>query len=1397
MPQILLIPTKLDAFYSDGTVKLTAPLADFTGLPYYSGPTASQSETTGQETFENIPPPPPPPSGQGVNGNNTFLGDTVFRKPNPSYDGLSDTWTPAEGIHLHWSLPDALTVQRTDPNDGGKSKFPQLPNRWLVILSTQTGNDWAQQKTWVVESDYLYPDPKTDPLPCGATAISFPIATPDDFQNILESTLTPSLNNPSPGDLENYPFLFKAPFRCMGRNTDLASWQGDTNVNEYLSEYNSDGITAIGYGHPLFAAVYSNCFSVFGFHDDLTIPGYPRRYDVIGWYDEPGTDCLNFFQSFASDADSWNALQSEYDWTVASPDENFPTTSAYYSRLEINAALTGSLPLSKASVTLGNTATEALSAYLSQSVKLNFADPVLTEEQLEAITLQTKLNGENIDLAAKFMEARHDKSFKKTYGGSLWSVRSRSTKASATDPSPGQGGQVTLPSPLADMLNSLNSIQQSYDDSINEIDSLRKRAFADWFRYEYQFVSETGPGASLPSQGDIMTYSQNSALVPLQQRIAATGEISFITDSLGNTQVSVEDNGNQYDITVQYTLAQQLVNAINQMSAQLGGYNQGQAAIRAGIEYYLVRKQAPRFYQPADPAVLLQGDPITVNNRIGMDGTLNCTVCTLALTTSLTKDLRANGLNSGAFNAIISSIETIMQSPGQGYQNQSAQPWNPVSLEWSAQIWPEQYNSSSSLSGEGFEFDPDYLTATYEQDVDSTDLLLTKRPYGLIQAENALDYTGRAILVSHAPSSLQNAISAYLMPLTLWDIKTWGLRGNEISDEIDYSYDLALFTWANITFSIQNPTFLTTLKDPSTLSAAQLTEQKNEISAWMLQQYPFVSDIDSVKTLIDLVSFADNNPTWNSGRPVIDDSQALDTFGNLNSIEQNQDPLLTAINAYTAISGTEMLSQSLSGFNDALLTQQREFQLPVWDWRVVNLPTEKVFARDMAKNIGHMKTAPVFTGAFLPIRTGLMQLSALTLIDSFGQILPIDYGGATAVQKSERMTILDNIAPSVSSPSSIATPAENSSYIYLAPRLTQESQLNFRWLSASQGSASGIGDEQEMNDHPASTPVCGWVLPNNIDSSLAVYAGDGTALGSLVQSTDVGTFSVVWQSAPGTNNYTPLNQLPNPHLFDFVSNILTWASAGEEIWLQFLSDINLALQNIDPKSFAQNISLSLLIGRPMALVRATLSLKARGLPNVDQTVQAFNYNQSNNLFTRLTNGFDNVQVPVRLGEAGQLNDGLVAYWIEDGNGGYLSGTDGPAHFPEMETSGNPADAMPFSISGDASKVTMLIDPRGTVHASCGVLPVKEISLPPDQYADVLKTLSVTFLTSPLITPVDQIQVPIPSEPGYGWSWLDHPTGFTWNRVAEIKNVTSQAGSQKQRIIEGWLKLTPQTEKDIN
>jgi hypothetical protein len=95
-----------------------------------------------------------------------------------------------------------------------------------------------------------------------------------------------------------------------------------------------------------------------------------------------------------------------------------------------------------------------------------------------------------------------------------------------------------------------------------------------------------------------------------------------------------------------------------------------------------------------------------------------------------------------------------------------------------------------------------------------------------------------------------------------------------------------------------------------------------------------------------------------------------------------------------------------------------------------------------------------------------------------------------------------------------------------------------------------------------------------------------------------------------------------------------------------------------------------------------------------------------------------------------------------------------------------------------------------VHATCGILPTKAIGIPADQYDKALRTLQITFCSGPILTGRgEKVNVPLPTEPGYAWSWLEKNRG-TWSESSPIGPAPLEATfSEAQAIREGWLKLT--------
>ena len=397
-------------------------------------------------------------------------------------------------------------------------------------------------------------------------------------------------------------------------------------------------------------------------------------------------------------------------------------------------------------------------------------------------------------------------------------------------------------------------------------------------------------------------------------------------------------------------------------------------------------------------------------------------------------------------------------------------------------------------------------------------------------------------------------------------------------------------------------------------------------------------------------------------------------------------------------------------------------------------------------------SAPEPSWDFNPIRTGGLRVLSLRLVDRFGRPKDLD---CRRVATTSHRIIAD--APEL---------------IRLPPRLVQPARLNLRWLAA-----DGDG-EQEMNDHPASSPICGWLLPNNLDGSLMVYDSGGTPLGFLDEDAH-------WQPMPGAAA-PPVGEIVNPYLRRMVAYLKT---RGSDFLGHFLLALEDALEHIDPEGFARHPELALLMGRPIALARVAIGLELKGRPAVHQGWNHFRMDLRRPV--RDTDDFTRVDLPIRLGEFSRFNDGLVGYWIEAREGIERS----PFYSPQAERGGGTGivthadDPSPLdlTIEDPPLGLSVLLDPRGTIHATSGILPTKSIGIPPDQYAAALKKIEVVFLTAPVVTGVGSIDIPLPDEPGYAWSWATDP------KVPLRPIDPMSIFAREQEIREGWLRLSPVSE----
>lgn len=1459
MSDLLLIPIHVDALYAGSkSPSLVAPLANFLTAPY----TCWVTENRGRHGKFTTP--------VTFNPNTPFTSQVVMRKPANLANFGADYISASTGIHLHWSLPDALTVMRADPDSNNHLRFPQVPNRWLITIKTRSNADWTVDSQWIVESDYLYPEAATaGGVTQHHTAITFPIVPLDHYRKVL--TKPPPSTPQAPGEITDpaYDAVYAAPFRYMGRAQKLSEWKGnDLKTDEHLYQHMSDGLTAVGYGDPLFAAIYPNCFSVFGFLDAGANNTQARRYDVLGWY-ENTVDCLQLFASLASQKPNtklYDALVSEYKWKAKNPATDFPTVSLYYAsvdvepNLKVNPALAGATPVASGppklpnlNVAVGSTGTEALSADLAATLADgDVKNRLIMEDQLEAIGLRHELGDSTIDLDARFNAARHSKGFQPRSGGTLWSIQWRSTSTSSNTETQPSLDQPPLPSQLAHVLNELNLRQAEYDDAWQNIETLRHRVFADWLKFTNAFNFNTGnatmiytdpqdvpverqkpenqaptwknlkagnisPREIIGNQDEILPYLRAGSLKELQQLGARAGLIEIDKDAAGKLSFSATSASDNPYVATQFTLAQGVLLQMKELTTLVDHHNAKPEMTQAQRELVILRKAAPSFWQPSEPAVLLKGNAVPSTLRHGEDGranddeTLTCQV--LSVATLLDAGGISSQLRTGDPNKVVQSIQTTIESlrpqtvtPDTiGFSQQTEEPWHPISLEWEVKVWPEA-KGMAARQLTGSDYQPSFVGANYEFDENASELLLTDQPSLFKKAESENIYTGRTTLTSGAADQLEFNLEQYLMGLTLWDLKSAIVSAGNVSDEVDYQVDRNLIDWAKLHFTL---TDIPALKDPAVITGPdkqeQITAQQNTVAAWYRTQHIFRVAVTTTGPkgqtitkyrLIDLDDPQHFPAGWYNAKPALMGSVMVIMFGALPVADQVKDPLNTALRAYKTLSSTNVLAQSLGGLNNAFLMRAQTPQLPIFDLTAmnaaiqpagsVNLSAQKYkdLTRDVAAAVAGGNDSSPFTHTdFLPIRSGLLQVNKLYLVDTFGQVL--DVSPAT-ILPSDTLTISRNVTSGVQ-----ITAEQDAGFVYLAPRVTQPARLNFRWLAATPGTLNSP-DEPEMNDHPETSPVCGWLIPNHLDGSLMFYDAQGGSLGSILQ-------TGVWEPAPATVNRIRLNAIENPHLRRLANYLTTFSQQHNGYWANFLTALDSALENIDPANFGQHEALALLIGRPIAVVRASLSLQLLGKPALNQTWYATLSDMYEGMLdSRISNEFPNVNFPVRLGEHRQLNDGLIGYWIENETGyqddKFYSSQAEATNDPNIVTHHREAITQNVTLTTAPLKLTMLMDPRGEVHATSGVLPTKQIGIPSDHYAGILKSLSVTFMTAPVLTDQGGIRLNLPQESGYSWSWFERPSPSVLRQIDQIAATEKTLKFTTQRLVGGWLKLTPEDTK---
>ena len=471
-----------------------------------------------------------------------------------------------------------------------------------------------------------------------------------------------------------------------------------------------------------------------------------------------------------------------------------------------------------------------------------------------------------------------------------------------------------------------------------------------------------------------------------------------------------------------------------------------------------------------------------------------------------------------------------------------------------------------------------------------------------------------------------------------------------------------------------------------------------------------------------------------------------------------------------SIEQAQVLGQSLGGFNDLLLRQSVGLSLPPFD------PTSKGSTADSPAQVDTklwdqlgplpQSVMPV-AGTFLPMRAGALKLVNLWIIDSFGQ--------------TRKLVNSDPSSPAPAIVASALLPPPRSGYdAGFSPRLVQPTRLNFDWLPA---------------DHTAPGPVCGWVVPNYLEKSFAVFSANGDPLGTLESELPAFGLKTIdsrvtfrWRPIPGSG--LAIENIADPRLRRFVA-LLGRFSADEG--QAFLELVDLVLRRAEARAPADDPARAVLLGRPLALVYASLGLEVEGLP-------AGHWLTDGARWSFATEGIEKLRIPVRLGGVHLPADGLVGYIPE--NASWLVASDGaarrgnfvnlkyqPGRHPmpdEEELTVACADPHPVSM-------TLLMDAGAPVHATTGILPRLGVMLPREAAHRANLIPEIYVAVAPVLGErppgnASQITMPQPSDAFGQWSWATrhNVTAKNWLDIRPADDRARFAGNLS--LTEGWLRL---------
>jgi len=454
---------------------------------------------------------------------------------------------------------------------------------------------------------------------------------------------------------------------------------------------------------------------------------------------------------------------------------------------------------------------------------------------------------------------------------------------------------------------------------------------------------------------------------------------------------------------------------------------------------------------------------------------------------------------------------------------------------------------------------------------------------------------------------------------------------------------------------------------------------------------------------------------------------------------------------------------------------------------------------------GSGESKPLASGLPVPLFGGTLRVDALRLVDAFGRTLDVPAAGMVTTSELEV--------------------AGAPGRVRLAPRFQHQARWLFRLVdpalppSADPTTARDAFVDQ-LDPTLAVNPVAGFLLPDHIDEALEVFSAAGTPLGQLAHDPISG--AVTWEVAPGRPlppDAGPLDGLEAHDRFAGelaaglvradVSGRAADAPPDASALSALLRAVDTTLWTVDTFASLGSDSVAGLVGRPVAVVRATLRLEAPDDVDEVSVTAPGGEGARRDAFRAVVDR----RFPIKLGTLTRSDDALLGFFVDD-DYEHLRLVDKVVASSAMESGRHrgqlgllgagapPVDPLshPYVIDdgtvyvrpGQTLRLTLLMLPAGKVHLTSGVLPVKALSLANEWVGPGLRKLMPSIRVGPLLVDPSEIRLPLPALLGDKQTFTRRTGPLTWKDDPILAATqTALLPRMPHEAQEGWIRVTPE------